>query len=767
MKSASNFLLFGLGTLKNKGCEAILDVVATQLKQNNKNNHVTVATDNYYFDKAYHLDIVDKYVSHCIQRLPEGLSDEDREAIAYAESSPFDYKNYEKVYQKKVIEEIPNSDILFSIGGDNYCYGASEWLYTIDYYAKENNKKLVLLGASIQEENLDDEFLADLKRFDLLVFREKISYDLAARFISKRKLLLIPDPAFTLPYKKIDIGLKLDNTVAINVSPIIENSSSDALDSVYKLIDYILEEEKFNILLLPHVYTEACNDLDTLKKIKEHCKDSDRINLLSEERDYSVRELKYIISKCRFVVAARTHASIAAYSSSVPTLVIGYSVKSKGIASDLFGDYKDYVIPVEQLSGENLISKFKFIVENENDIKKTLSEKMSLYKGQATSMVSVILDKLNKLPNNKDSRYSYKGRKVFACKNKSNDVRLNSTSGGVFSELARYVINEGGCVYGAAFESKSVKHIKIENENDIYKLQGSKYAQSMLGQALKNVKKDLGSGKKVLFSGTPCQVGALYSYLKKDYDNLITVSLICHGVPSKSVFDKYIARLEDKEKDKFVEVRMRNKELGVKGFNSKYVFEGKTLQIASKDDLYFNAFLKNLTLRESCFDCKFKLYGNSKSDFILGDFWGIDSILPEFNDGFGVSAVIVNSDKGKLIFEKVNEKFEFVETKLEDLTCRNTALVKSVNYNLEHYYFLEYLKKYDVDVSMKLALENVKNKELTIKNKALENDLKYKNAELEKLKSNLQQIISSKRFRFVDKMCNFFNKIRYKIIGVR
>lgn len=771
MDKKQNFLLFGLGTLKNKGCEALLDVISSQIKERNKKNNVVVATDDYYHDKKYHLNVVDKYVSHCIQRLPEGLSDEDKEAISYAENSPFDYKNYEKVYQKQVINEISNTDILFSSGGDNYCYGASEWLYTIDYYAKENNKKLVLLGASIQEENLDDEFLIDLKRFDLLVFRETLSYNLVARFIEKEKLMLLPDPAFSLPIEEIDVDI-LENTVAINVSPIIERANENALESVYGLIDYILENNKFNVLLLPHVYTDECNDLDTLNKIKEHYNNDSRVQILNTNREYSARQLKYIISKCRFVVASRTHASIAAYSSSVPALVIGYSVKSKGIATDLFGDYKDYVIPVNQLTEYNLIDKFNFMVKNEEKIIEILKKKSSLYKEKSDHLLNTVIEFVNKTSKKENDKYSYENRKVFACKNKSDEVRLNSTSGGVFKELAEYTIKRGGCVYGAAFIDANVKHIRIEDESDMHMLQGSKYVESDLGDIFKCVKKDLDSNIKVLFSGTPCQVGALYSYLKYDPENLLTVSVICHGVPSKRVFKKYIEYFEKNNKDELLCIKMRNKNKSIKGFNSKYIFKNKEFELSSDKDIYYQAFLKNLTLRESCFDCKFKLYGKSKSDFILGDYWGVDKVLPNFNDGYGVSAVITNSDRGNKVFDNIKDNFFVEETGIKNVLKCNPTLISSVKYSLEHYYFLEYLDEMDVIPAMKLALENVKNKELKGRNKELENDIKFKLSRLQELEQrykqvndNLQSILSSKRFKMIDKFGNLYNKLKYALKG--
>lgn len=598
------------------------------------------------------------------------------------------------------------------------------------------------------------------------MFREPLSYNLAARFIKKEKLMLLPDPAFSLPVEEINVDI-LDNTVAINVSPIIERANENALESVYSLIDYILENKKFNILLLPHVYTNECNDLDTLNKIKEHYSDDNRVQMLDTDREYSARQLKFIISKCRFVVAARTHASIAAYSSFVPVLVIGYSVKSKGIATDLFGEYKDYVIPVDQLNSDNLINKFNFMVENEEKIIETLNEKIPVYKEKSSNLLNTVIGFVNKASINEkeNGKYYYENRKVYACKNKSNEVRMNSTSGGVFKELAEYTIKQKGCVYGATFVDANVKHIRIENESDIYMLQGSKYVESDLGDIFKYVKKDLENNKKVLFSGTPCQVGALYSYLRYDPENLLTVSVICHGAPSKRVFKKYVKALEEKEDSKLINIYFRNKKKGSWGTNIKYVFGDKQFERSQDRDIYFQSFVRDLSLRECCFDCRFKLYKNSRSDFILGDFWGIDEIVPEFNDGYGVSAVITNSNKGNNVFDLIKGKFVIEEVELEKVIKGNPSIVNSSKYILEHYYFLEYLEEMDVIPAMKLALENVKNKELKNRNKELENDVKYKVSQIQNLDSRLQAILSSKRFRAIDKIGNLLNKVKYTIKG--
>lgn len=754
----NNYMLIGLGTLKNKGCEAILDVTASQIKKACKQNKVIVATDDLYYDKNYHLDKVDKYVSHCIQHLPEGLSKEEQELIFIAENSPFDYKNYEKVYQKKVLEEIPNVDVVMSIGGDNYCYGASEWLYTIDYYTKENNKKLVLWGASIQEENLDDEFLRDLKRFDLLVFRETLSYNLAKKYIDEEKLLLIPDPAFALGKEKVDINIP-ENTVAINVSPIIEKSNKTSFETINNFIDYLLKNSELNILLLPHVFTDICNDMDTLRKIKEKYNCNERVILLDNKCEYNAKELKYIISKCRFVVAARTHASIAAYSLCIPTLVLGYSVKSKGIANDLFGTYENYVIPIEELNLEYLIECFNYIRNNEVNIKNILNSKIPKYKEEASKIFYTVSKRIEKVKTNEI--YSYKNREVYACKNKSNSIRLDSTPGGVFYELAKRAVEKNGTVFGAAYIEGEVKHIGINKIEDIKALQGAKYVESNMHNVLPTIKKSLDNSDFVLFSGTPCQVAALYKYLDKDYLNLFTVSLICHGVPSKSIYNEYIKSVEEEYNDKLNYVKFRNKAKGIKGTNIKYVFKKSSTIKEPNDDYYFKSFINNLTLRESCYDCKFKLYKNSKSDIILGDFWGIDKVCPQFNDGFGVSAVIVNSDNGKKYFEKIKDNFIIEKTTIDDVIKGNPLLVESAPLTLERYNFLNNRNKMGTLSAMKYSLRKIENIRLQKHNEALINE----NVNLKEKLSLAENVLASKRFKLIDRFGNIYNRFKYFLKG--
>ena len=266
-----------------------------------------------------------------------------------------------------------NSDYIIHIGGDNYCYGVNEWIYSINNNAKKYNKKTILWGASLYDEINDIELINDLRKYDLLMLREKISYNAVKKFIPEEKLMLIPDPAFSLKPQKItlDKWYTSRKVIGLNLSPLTIKTEKNYSD-VKKFIDYILEKTDYSISLIPHVTVSEVNDLNILRRIKEDYSNEDRIFL--EEKDYNCQQLKYIISKCELVIAARTHASIAAYSSCVPTLVIGYSVKSRGIAEDLFGNYKDYVLPIDELTKDNLIKYFNYIENNKDTIKKILEK---------------------------------------------------------------------------------------------------------------------------------------------------------------------------------------------------------------------------------------------------------------------------------------------------------------------------------------------------------------------------------------------------------
>jgi len=269
---------------------------------------------------------------------------------------------------------------------------------------------------------------------------------------------------------------------------------------------------------------------------------------------------------------------------------------------------------------------------------------------------------------------------AYASYNVDDSVRKVSSSGGIFGLLAENVIKKGGVVFGAAFSSdyKSVYHTGVDNLKDLPKLFGSKYLQSDTGNSFKEAESLLKENKYVLFVGTPCQIAGLKSYLRKDYQRLITADVICHGVPSPQIWSDYSSAQERLSGSKLNGVSFRDKRSGwshsvilLLRFN-----DGKESYRPSNKDYYIKGFLSNLYLRDSCYDCRFKGKKVS-SDITLGDFWGIEKILPEFSDDKGASAVIINTVKGEEIFDEIKAGTVSQKVSYNDVSVGNYALLKS------------------------------------------------------------------------------------------
>lgn len=269
---------------------------------------------------------------------------------------------------------------------------------------------------------------------------------------------------------------------------------------------------------------------------------------------------------------------------------------------------------------------------------------------------------------------------AYALKNNDEKIRLQSSSGGFFSLLAEYVIDRKGVVFGAALDEKlCVRHICIETKEDVKKLRGSKYVQSIIGDTYLQAKKQLTDGRLVLFTGTPCQIEGLLKFLNQEYSNLITQDIICHGVPSPDVWKKYIMWQEEKEKATLIDASFRNKSNGWKLSSMSLRFDnGNEKNIPINHDLFLRSFLSDLSLRPSCYKCSFK--GLSRpADFTLADFWGVHNVLPSIDDDKGVSLVLVNSKKAAGIFEVLRPSVIAYEVDADDAIKYNTAATQSVN----------------------------------------------------------------------------------------
>lgn len=269
---------------------------------------------------------------------------------------------------------------------------------------------------------------------------------------------------------------------------------------------------------------------------------------------------------------------------------------------------------------------------------------------------------------------------LFAAKNKDDKVLQKSSSGGVFTTIAQSVLADGGVVISAELDRNlSLNHVVISDEKDLNRVRGSKYIQSNTQGIYKQTKKMLDLGTLTMFVGTPCQVRALKLFLKADYDNLISVDVICHGVPSQDFFDKYVSYLSKKYRSCVKSVDFRNKNVGWKNFCVKIVLDnGKVIYENLENNLYMRLFLKNYSLRKSCYNCRANNY-RSGSDITLGDFWNIEKIDSEFSDDKGTSAVMINTSKGMEVFDKIKNNLKFKEQELEYLVKNNHVLERSVS----------------------------------------------------------------------------------------
>ena len=271
--------------------------------------------------------------------------------------------------------------------------------------------------------------------------------------------------------------------------------------------------------------------------------------------------------------------------------------------------------------------------------------------------------------------------KINAYSAISNDKAMitNSSSGGLFGTIATQVINLGGVVFGVAFkEDFSVGHKYVESIEELGQLQGSKYVQSNIGETYRQAKKFLDENRLVYFSGTPCQVEGLIAYLKKDYDNLITQDLICHGVPSPMVWGKYVNYQKNKFGQDIVKVSFRDKSSGWKKYSMKIQFEnGNEYCQTLQKDLYLKAFLKNLCLRPSCYNCSFKSI-NRKADITLADFWGVENVDSSISTKAGVSLVLVHTDKGRSLLREIASEVSLQSVDLQKSIAGNSSIRQSV-----------------------------------------------------------------------------------------
>lgn len=377
-------VLYPHGGSGNHGCEAIVRSTCKITQAD-----ITLFSTSPEEDKKVGLDAICNVQSdHCtISRFSPQYMKALLQTKIYGDKSAYD-----RIHFSPVLKAAKTADYTLSIGGDNYCYGVPAFIYLVNKEIRKKGGKTILWGCSVEPDSIKGEMLEDLQGYTHIIARESITYQ---AMINKglKQAVLIPDPAFQL--NRIDLPLPENfiegNTVGINVSPMIigyESNQGVTLQNYIELINYIINQTDMQVALIPHVVWSHNDDRIPLNLLYERFKDTGRICMIE---DHTAEELKGFIARCRFMIAARTHASIAAYSEKVPTLVVGYSVKAKGIATGIFKTDKNYVIPVQALSQkDDLQQAFQHLLNHEKDIQQQLNSVIPEYKQSVMQLKHIL-----------------------------------------------------------------------------------------------------------------------------------------------------------------------------------------------------------------------------------------------------------------------------------------------------------------------------------------------------------------------------------------
>lgn len=363
--------LYYHGGSENHGCEAIVRSTAKML-----NTQLTLWSTAPDADIAYGVDGIVNVVEDTKQP-PTGARLFEFKVHHKLTGSDYLYTKFE---HEALFSSVRPGDICFSIGGDNYCYGGKEYLGYYNRIIHEKGGKTVFWGCSFEPAEMDVATAKDIARYDLITARESISYETLKAV--NPNTILVADPAFVLDSVELPLpeGWKEGNTIGINASPLIMQCAKDgsaAYEAYQRLIKHILDTTDITVALIPHVVVATNDDRIPLRNLYEEFAPSGRVLLIE---DHNCCELKGYISRCRMFIGARTHATIAAYSSCVPTLVLGYSVKSKGIARDIFGTEAHYVLPVQEMRDPAALADgFDWLLANEESIRAHLKRVMPEY----------------------------------------------------------------------------------------------------------------------------------------------------------------------------------------------------------------------------------------------------------------------------------------------------------------------------------------------------------------------------------------------------
>ena len=365
------YFLFNHEGSKNHGCEAIvrgsMNIIENSdekaefvLSSNNPSDDIIINNITVKAAKTRDLTKVEKLIAAVDLKI--------NNSETYA---------LQKMYSP-IVSDAEDCDVCLSVGGDTYCYGDNHGIQVLTRELKKRGKKTVLWGASIGAEDLSERKLESLRDFDAIFTREPITYELLKANGANDNIYLFSDPAFCMERVEVEPidGFTRENTLGFNISPLVASGDPRKKEIAEDFLRFVFENTTMKVLLVPHVVEENNNDYDFMKPIFEKFEHTGRIAILPP--DLEARQYKGYIAGTRFFVGARTHSTIAAYSSGVPTIALGYSVKARGIAKDVFGEEK-YVLDIKAMTDyEELRDEFLKMLENENEIRRELMKSIPL-----------------------------------------------------------------------------------------------------------------------------------------------------------------------------------------------------------------------------------------------------------------------------------------------------------------------------------------------------------------------------------------------------
>ncbi len=390
-------MLYQHGGSYNHGCEALATTISQSIKSVLPDAQVVLCSHHKAQDVQYAISSLDDII-------------ESRRWLRRGTLGWFVYQIEKRCGENKKIQELfeiertclktaETADLCIAIGGDNYCYNKGKIYWPLERVLKKKGKTMMLWGCSVEPDELPGELADHLQVFDLITARDSITYQALCDNGLQDKTVFVSDPAFLLEPEEAPLpsGWKDGNMVGLNFSPMLLDNAQNkdkVTESVYALIDDIFENTDMNIALIPHVRLPYTDDMDVLRPIFEKYKATGRMVLI-DDMALGCKQLKYYISKCRFFFGARTHSIIAAYSTGVPALALGYSVKAKGIATDLFGTDDNYVVSARTLDDPTAtVRAFRYVMDNELPIRDTLNRIMPEYKERARLSATAMMTML-------------------------------------------------------------------------------------------------------------------------------------------------------------------------------------------------------------------------------------------------------------------------------------------------------------------------------------------------------------------------------------